>query len=204
MLSVSLTQKASHYFTESQIIRALSGVSSVAAGLVGRPDKLAIVPQHPLVPTTPLSLLDFVIYPRQLEPKDEAATIAEMLDPLMRRLGLSYLAERDGGWHAVHRWEKVCSMGEQQSLGIIRALVHRPRFALLDACTSAMAEDVACEALRIFRERGIAYVSVSQSEALEQFHAQKLRLGEPSADGWSLAPIVSEAVEEQGQGDEGS
>ena len=203
MLSVSLTLE-SITIAESQIIRALSGVSTVAAGLVGRPDKLAIVPQHPLVPTTPLSLLDFVIYPRQLEPKDEAATIAEMLDPLMRRLGLSYLAERDGGWHAVHNWEKVLSMGEQQSLGIIRALVHRPRFALLDACTSAMAEDVACEALRIFQERGIAYVSVSQSEALEQFHTQKLRLGEPSADGWSLAPIVSEAVEEQGQGDEGS
>ena len=71
-------------------------------------------------------------------------------------------------------------------------------------CTSAMAEDVACEALRIFRERGIAHVSVSQSEALDQFHTQKLRLGEPSADGWTLAPIDSEAVEEQAQGDDGS
>ena len=71
MLSISLTLE-SITFAESQIIRALSGVSTVAAGLVGRPDKLAIVPQHPLVPTTPLSLLDFVIYPRQLEPKDEA------------------------------------------------------------------------------------------------------------------------------------
>ncbi len=76
-----------------------------------------------------------------------------------------------------------------------------------ESCTGrgeAYVQDVACEALRIFQGRGIAFVSVSQSEALEEFHTQKLRLGEPSADGWSLAPIDSEAVEEQAQGDDGS
>jgi ATP-binding cassette subfamily D (ALD) long-chain fatty acid import protein len=47
-----------------------------------------------------------------------------------------YLVEREGGWGTVKEWGEVLSLGEQQRLGMARLFFHRPRFAILDECTS--------------------------------------------------------------------
>ena len=82
-------------------------------------------------------------------------------------------------------------MGEQQALGFIRAMFHKPSWAVLDECTSAMAEDMAEVCYKILEDSGVSVVSISQSaEALlRPYHAQELRLGEANDSGWSLRDL---------------
>lgn len=153
---------------KTTLVRVLSGLWSTGLqdGSINRPDPahykhLAVVPQQPLVPTMSLSLLDMLTYPEQLEPgSDQEAEAIETLSALMRRLEVSYIVKRSGGrvggdsgsdsgWRAVEQWETYLSMGEFQCLGIIRALYHRPAFAILDEVVSAMPSKTAHEAYNI-------------------------------------------------------
>ena len=57
---------------------------------------------------------------------------------LLRKVDLQGLATRNGGLTAVVDWDEVLSLGEQQRLGMARLFYHRPKFAILDECTSGV------------------------------------------------------------------
>lgn len=161
---------------KTTIVRVLSGIWSAGLqdGHINRPDPahykhMAIVPQQPLISTTPLSLLDMLTYPEQRHPNSAEETDAiHDLSILMKRLEIYYIVERCGrmhtgstgsageerqGWHAVVQWETFLSMGECQCFGIIRTLYHQPAFAVLDEAVSAMSSTIAQEAFTILVRR---------------------------------------------------
>ena len=100
--------------------------------------------------------MDMVTYPKQIEVEsDDADAAAEDLLPLMKRLRITYLIDRDQlGWHTIKDWPSVLSLGEQQCLGMVRVIYHGCNWLLLDEATSAMGEDVAAECYCMLRERG--------------------------------------------------
>ena len=88
----------------------------------------------------------------------------------MRWIRLDYLEEREGGFDAVNDWNDVLSGGEKQRIAMARLFYHRPLFAILDECTSAVSMDVEAELYNKAKELHITLFTVSHRASLFKFH----------------------------------
>ena len=103
---------------KSTLFRALAGVWPFGSGTIQLPKdaKVMILPQRPYFPIGPLAAA--VTYPAEPGEFDEGR-IAE----LIAAVGLPALAARvDEEQH----WNRMLSPGEQQRLGVARAILHAP------------------------------------------------------------------------------
>jgi ATP-binding cassette subfamily D (ALD) protein 3 len=76
----------------------------------------------------------------------------------------------------VQNWSETLSGGEKQRLAMARLLYHRPAFAVLDECTSAVSAD---GELKLYREcvaAGITLLSIAHRPALKHFHKRVLHI----------------------------
>jgi hypothetical protein len=83
-------------------------------------------------------------------------------------------------------------MADVLSLAIARLLHRKPRFAILDECTSAVTADMERRLYRICQENGITYISIAHRPALRVFHDQLLAIGD-GACGFSLTQLDRKA-----------
>lgn len=116
------------------------------------------------------TLRDQVIYPHS----KEQATVddAELLE-FLRQVHLESLVDRFG-WDGVEDWLDVLSGGEKQRVAMARMLYHRPQFAILDECTSAVSVDVEGFMYTRCREVGITLFTVSHRKSLWKYHEYAL------------------------------
>ncbi|TXT08221.1 uncharacterized protein COLE_05145 [Cutaneotrichosporon oleaginosum] len=119
------------------------------------------------------------------EMKARGRTDAELMN-ILEHVHLAYLPAREGGWETRKEWKDVLSGGEKQRMGMARLFYHRPKFAVLDECTSAVSTDVEGLMYEHAKSIGITLITISTRASLLKYHNRHLRLGEPT-----LAPSLS-------------
>lgn len=155
---------------KSTLFRAVAGIWPFGNGGVEIPAnaKLMMLPQRPYLPIG--SLHDAIVYPGQAA-QFEAGRVREVL----AAVGLPKLATR---LEEDAHWNRMLSLGEQQRLGIARALLHAPQFLFLDEATASLDEPSEAALYRLITEKlpDTTVVSIGHRSTLEAFHQRNVTL----------------------------
>ena len=155
---------------KSTLFRAVAGIWPFGSGAVEVPAeaKLMMLPQRPYLPIGPLH--EAVVYPGET-----AGFEAEQVRDVLAAVGLPQLAERlDEDGH----WNRTLSLGEQQRLGLARALLHRPDYLFLDEATASLDEPSEARLYRLLTEKlpQATIVSIGHRSTLDAFHTRKVAM----------------------------
>ncbi len=163
---------------KSTLFRALAGVWPFGAGTITVPKgaRLMILPQRPYFPIAPLAAA--VAYPAEPGTYD-AAHVAEALSAA----GLPGLASRI---EEEAHWNRLLSLGEQQRLGIARALLHAPDYLFLDEATASLDEPSEATLYHLLEQRlaSATIVSIGHRSTLAAFHQRRLAFNRESDRYW--------------------
>ncbi|KAF8639478.1 hypothetical protein AX17_001498 [Amanita inopinata Kibby_2008] len=147
------------------------------------------------------SLLDQVIYPdsyadfveRWYAEKGDLEEGIEKVREILEMVHLGYLPDREGGWFTRKEWRDVLSGGEKQRMAMARVFYQRPKFAILDECTSAVSSDVEGQMYESAKALGITLITISLRPSLAKYHRQLLTLlGEDGSARWTLTQLGTE------------
>ncbi|KAG7983165.1 hypothetical protein I3843_04G091200 [Carya illinoinensis] len=185
---------------KSSLFRVLGGLWPLVSGHIVKPGvgsdlnkEIFYVPQRPY--TAVGTLRDQLIYPHTVDQEVEHLTPSEMVE-LLKNVDLEYLLERYPLEKEIN-WGDELSLGEQQRLGMARLFYHKPKFAILDECTSAVTTDMEERFCAKVRAMGTSCITISHRPALVAFHDVVLSLD--GEGGWSVhykiedSPVLSEA-----------
>ncbi|KAJ0405239.1 hypothetical protein P43SY_006924 [Pythium insidiosum] len=160
---------------KSSLFRILGELWPLFGGTLTKPARngLFYIPQRPYL--TLGSLRDQIIYPHTVAEMRALGRSDDDLMHFLEKVQLGYLVGREGGWDVVHDWSDVLSGGEKQRVAMARLFYHKPQFAILDECTSAVSVDVEGAMYSYCREQDITLFTVSHRKSLWKYHEYVLR-----------------------------
>uniref|UniRef100_A0AAR2JBF7 ABC transporter domain-containing protein n=1 Tax=Pygocentrus nattereri TaxID=42514 RepID=A0AAR2JBF7_PYGNA len=178
---------------KSSLFRVLGELWPLFGGRLTKPDrgKLFYVPQRPYM--TLGSLRDQVIYPDTREDQRRKGTSDKVLKEYLDNVQLGHILEREGGWDSVQDWMDILSGGEKQRMAMARLFYHKPQFAILDECTSAVSVDVEDYIYSHCRKVGITLFTVSHRKSLWKHHEYYLHMD--GRGNYQFKQITEETVE---------
>ena len=155
---------------KSTLFRAVAGIWPFGSGRIEVPKaaRLMLLPQRSYFPVGTLAAA--IAYPTEAGTFDD-----RQLNETLAAVGLPALASR---LHQEAHWNRMLSPGEQQRLGIARALLQAPDFLFLDESTASLDEpsEVALYELLQKRLTSTTIVSIGHRATLKAFHRRLLTL----------------------------
>ncbi|XP_056306650.1 ATP-binding cassette sub-family D member 3a isoform X2 [Danio aesculapii] len=178
---------------KSSLFRVLGELWPLFGGNLTKPErgKLFYVPQRPYM--TLGSLRDQVIYPDTHESQKKKGISDLVLKEYLDNVQLGHILDREGSWDTVQDWMDVLSGGEKQRMAMARLFYHKPQFAILDECTSAVSVDVEDYIYSHCRKVGITLFTVSHRKSLWKHHEYYLHMD--GRGNYEFKPITPETVE---------
>lgn len=160
---------------KSSLFRIIGELWPLHSGVLHKPHKedILFVPQKPYLVLG--TLRDQIIYPhehkdmiaRGVTDKDLANLLA-IVDPAQNIL-------KEWSWDTTKDWFHAFSGGQKQRVAMARLFYHRPKFAILDECTSAVSDEVEGTIYATCRSLGITIFTVSHRPNLAKYHDKVLR-----------------------------
>jgi len=174
---------------KSTLFRAIGGIWPYGSGriVVPKDARVTILPQRPYFPVG--TLANAITYPAA-----PGTFSNEALVELLAAVGLPALAARLS--EEAH-WNRMLSLGEQQRLGIARAILQAPDFLFLDEATASLDEPSESALYRLLAERlkTATIVSIGHRATLGAFHRRRITLAR-DGDLYRLGEIKLEPAAE--------
>lgn len=175
---------------KSSLFRILGGLWPVYGGKVKKPnfESIFYIPQRPYLSRG--TLRDQIIYPDSLY---EFRAKEGSEDELLRILGIldiQSVVDRPNGWDAVEEWRDVFSGGLQQRIAMARLFYHKPRYAILDECTSSVTLDMERKMYETAKSLGTTLMTVSHRRSLWRYHKYILQFD--GKGGFGFGPLDAE------------
>ncbi len=159
------------------LFRLLAGLSSAGSGTLSLPPRksMMFLPQRPYLPAGPLR--NVLTYPLAAEISDDARLTAAL-----ERVGLGRLGSALG---QAENWARELTLAEQQCLAIVRALVHRPAWLVMNEVFDALDERGRGSLIEILKRdlSGTAVVSIDPAAFTSPLFSRTLHLRELPAIG---------------------
>jgi ATP-binding cassette subfamily D (ALD) long-chain fatty acid import protein len=161
---------------KSSLFRILGGLWPVYGGTVHKPPFTDIfyIPQRPYLSRG--SLRQQIIYPDSVrEMRAKGITDADLLG-ILRILNLENIVDQyPEGWDTEAEWRDALSAGLQQRVAMARLFYHRPRYAILDECTSSVTLETEKVMYDNAKALNITLMTVSHRRSLWKYHSKILQ-----------------------------
>jgi vitamin B12/bleomycin/antimicrobial peptide transport system ATP-binding/permease protein len=155
---------------KSTLFRAIAGIWPFGTGSISIPGNasLMMLPQRPYFPIG--SLHGAIVYPGGAD-KFGPDRVREVLT----QIGLPQLASR---LEEEGHWNRILSLGEQQRLGLARALLHAPEYLFLDEATASLDEPSEAALYRLLTDKlpDTTIISIGHRSTLDAFHQRTITL----------------------------
>eukprot|EP00455_Lapot_gusevi_P033107 TRINITY_DN3617_c0_g1_i2.p1 TRINITY_DN3617_c0_g1~~TRINITY_DN3617_c0_g1_i2.p1 ORF type:complete len:735 (-),score=339.57 TRINITY_DN3617_c0_g1_i2:93-2297(-) len=160
---------------KSSLFRTLGELWPVHSGVVYKPSKedILFVPQKPYQVRG--TLRDQIIYPHNRAQMEAAGVTDADLIYLLKLVDPANSILRQWTLDDQRNWFNAFSGGQKQRVAMARVFYHRPLYAILDECTSAVSEEVEGKIYNLCRQLGITLFTVSHRPNLQVYHDYQLR-----------------------------
>ena len=155
---------------KSSLFRILGGLWPVYGGTVRKPahSDIFYIPQRPYLSRG--SLRQQIIYPDSIRHMREKRITDKDLMKWLEAVDIGHIVQRPGGWDAEEEWRDVLSIGLQQRVAMARLFYHKPKYAILDECTSSVTLEVEKAMYDTAKALGITLMTVSHRRSLWRYH----------------------------------